>query len=408
MPIKKRNLFIPRNQRLHLTGALIKKMDAGNSDYLVRDETERRLHVKVTPKGRKSFIIRYRSSNGVERKYKLGDFPDMNVTTARRLANRTLLEIANGNDPATAKSEQRRAKSFREYSQHFMREYAEVHLREKTRYDYNQLLNNVLVPAIGNKKLHDITRGDVAQIQRDRRDTPYQANRAVKLVRRIFNYAIEVEDLPFGTNPTNKIKLFSEKRRERLLSKQDMQQIGTVISELTEERPNRAFAYKAILFLFLTGCRKSEALRLRWEDVDLEHRKLKFRQTKTGPRDYYITNQLRSFFESLDSSQFSDWIFPGRNPDSHVVELKKPWDEIRARTGLHDVRLHDVRHTFITNILSISDIQTAADVAGHKNIRSTMQYIHSRSDSTREAMENTASTMSSLLLSDETNQEPEN
>ena len=222
-------------------------------------------------------------------------------------------------------------------------------------------------------------------MQKRRRTNPTLASRN-PVSSQSGGHAIEVEDLPFGSNPTSKIKLFQENRRERLLSKQEMKEIGFAVTQLISERPNSVYAYKAIIFLFLTGCRKTEALRLRWEDIDLEHRILKFRKTKTDPRDHYISVELKSFLEGLDSKRFSDWVFPGRNPENHIVELKKPWDEIRARTGLHDVRLHDVRHTVLTDLLSISDIQTAAFVAGHKTIRSTMRYIHSRSDSTRRAM----------------------
>ncbi|MCK0139298.1 site-specific integrase [Aliiroseovarius sp. F47248L] len=399
MPIKKRKAYRPRNERLRLSKALIDRMAPGSKDYFVKDSEITQLHLKVTPAGNKSFLVRYRNEAGQERKYKLGGYPTLNVAKARKQASEVLLAATLGDDPAESRSALRQGETIAQYGERFLTEFAELHLRPSTIYNYQLILRNTITPIFGAKKLSALTKPDVLNLQKSLQNTPYQANRVIGFLRRLYHYAEAQGDLAADSNPTKHVRAYKEHRRETLLSEDEMEQIGHSIDVLRKQNPTSGSAYDAIIFLFLTGCRTSEALRLKWEDVDFARDVLTFRNAKSGTRTHYINPELKGFLSGLPSFNRSEWVFPGRNNTTHRVDLKKPWAAIKEHAGLSGVRLHDIRHTVLTDVAAISDIQTAAMVGGHKSIRSTMRYIHGRSEVTREVMRQAASAKGALLLS---------
>ncbi|KIN60680.1 Shufflon-specific DNA recombinase [Sulfitobacter noctilucae] len=398
MPIKKRSPYIPRNERLHLSGKLIEAMAAGQTDYLVKDDVIRRLHLKVTPAGNKTFLIRYRNTDGVERKLKLGTFPDMNVSVARKRAGEELLKVQLGDDPSASKAQRRLEPTFSAYADGFLVDYAEVQLRPITVRDYRGLLRGVINPAIGGKKLLGISQADLRQLQKVHSATPYRSNRAIGLVRRIYNYAQAAGDVPKGANPADGIRQFREEGKERLFSNDEMMRIGAAISELRVKNPSAIYAYSVIQFLFLTGCRKSEALRLQWSDIDFERGFLRFARTKTDPRTQALTDELTGLLQSLPSQQFSAWVFPGPDASKHLVNIAKSWSAVLRSADVGHARLHDIRHTVLSDIANQTDLPTAAAIGGHRSIQSTMRYVHGRAESTNRALRNAAAQKGRLLI----------
>ena len=71
------------------------------------------------------------------------------------------------------------------------------------------------------------------------------------------------------------------------------------------------------------------------------------------------------------------WVIRGRLPGSHITDLQKPWRRIRARAGLEDVRIHDLRHSFASRALALGDGLPMIDkVPGHTQVQTTPRYIH--------------------------------
>ncbi|MBL4768162.1 MAG: tyrosine-type recombinase/integrase [Rhodobacteraceae bacterium] len=400
MPIKKRLPYMPKNERLHLTAKLIDSLATDKSDYHVKDDELRKLHLKVTPAGNKRFLLRYRNSDGVERKLKLGNYPDMNVAIARRRAGEELLKISQGADPSAAKSANRSEATFEEYSWKFIENHAEVQLRPNTVYGYKGLLKKVVNPAIGNKKLRLVATADLLELRKKLRGTPYLSNRAIGLVRKIFNYAHQAGDLPDDTNPAKGIPQFKENWRERLFSEDEMIRIGQAIALLKKEKPSAIYAYSAIQFLFLTGCRKNEALGMKWADIDTEREFLEFVKTKTDPRTQKLTDELSGLLSRLPSKEFSQWVFPGPDSTKHIVNISKSWAAVLQKARIEHARLHDIRHTILSDIANATDLPTAAAIGGHKTIQSTMRYVHGRTESTNRALRDAAAKTGSFLIVD--------
>ena len=380
-----------------LNSSLIASLRPGETDYLVTDVEQRKLKLKVTPTGNKSFILRYRNQQGVERKLKLGDWPDLNTTVARKLAAEALLNVATGSDPPAEHHSKRHGNTLHDVADAFVHDYAALHLRSTTIAGYRSYIKSPALAQVLKKPIAAITRQDIIDVQRNSSHTRYQSNRLVGFVRRIFNYAIDIGKITRGQNPTDGIKLLKEAPRERLLSFSELTAIGKQIQALRYSFPESASAFDAITFLFMTGCRKREALDLLWTDVDFERSTIFFRKTKTDPRKQHMSDALRSLLNSIGSAAYSPYVFPGRTPERPLENVRKPWDKIRQSLGLERLRVHDIRHTVLSDIAAESDLQTAALVGGHKSVRSTIRYVHGRTEEASRALGATAARTSRLF-----------
>ena len=102
----------------------------------------------------------------------------------------------------------------------------------------------------------------------------------------------------------------------------------------------------------LTGCRLSESQRLHWEYVDLDTGELQLPDTKTGARTVQLSPSAVRILEALPRRAGSPWVLPGRKPGSHLRSIDGLWRTVRARAGLDDVRIHDLRHSFASRSLA--------------------------------------------------------
>ena len=92
----------------------------------------------------------------------------------------------------------------------------------------------------------------------------------------------------------------------------------------------------------MTGCRKSEILNLRWQEVGNDT--LELGDSKTGPRQVLLSPEAHAIIERQPWLG-SPWVFPSPvTPDRARTELDL-WKRVRKLAGIEDVRLHDLRHT---------------------------------------------------------------
>ena len=97
-----------------------------------------------------------------------------------------------------------------------------------------------------------------------------------------------------------------------------------------------------IRLLLLTGRRKGELLTLKWQDY--REGKLFLRDSKSGPRTAWLSSATREVLDRLPKK--NEWVFPSPyRYAEHLAEITDFWQEVRAEAGLHEVRVHDLRHT---------------------------------------------------------------
>ena len=108
---------------------------------------------------------------------------------ARTLAAKTFQAVAVGRDPAEESAEEKRGATMADIAIQYMEEHAATKKKPRSAKEDARLIDKFINPAFGKRKLSDITRADVAKLHHDLRETPYQANRVLALLRKIMNLA---------------------------------------------------------------------------------------------------------------------------------------------------------------------------------------------------------------------------
>jgi integrase len=71
------------------------------------------------------------------------------------------------------------------------------------------------------------------------------------------------------------------------------------------------------------------------------------------------------------------YVFPSPITGRPSASLHFPWDRIRKKAGLHDVRLHDLRHSFASVLVTQAEtLYKVQELFGHKNAKTTQRYAH--------------------------------
>ena len=129
-----------------------------------------------------------------------------------------------------------------------------------------------------------------------------------------------------------------------------------------------------------------------WEDVDLEANELRLRDSKTGARMVPLSNAAVTVLSALPRPEDNPWVIVGKNPGAHLTDLQKPWRRIRARAGLDNVRIHDLRHSFASGGLLVGEgLPMIGKLLGHTQVQTTARYAHLASDPVKSAANRIAS-----------------
>ena len=201
------------------------------------------------------------------------------------------------------------------------------------------VLNGLLLPAFGPMPLGRIA--VTRWFDEYSRTAPGGANRALNVLRQILNHAIDCGHL--DTNPTHGIKRNSRPRLTRFLSCDEVHRLHRVLDRYAGARPSRAQQADIIRLLLLTGCRKSEIVTMRWQDVDADT--LNLADAKTGPRQVFLNAPARAILERQPRSG-SAFVFPSPFDPARPLSSHLPlWYLVRSEAEIEDVRIHDLRHT---------------------------------------------------------------
>ena len=294
------------------------------------------------PSGRKVYIVKTRYRGRVI-KMTIGPHGAVTPSYARVRAAEIITDARAGKNPTGRNAD---APTMIALGKRFLKEYVSTHCKPSTAEEYRRSVKLFIDPRIGRYRVPDIQRSDIAALHHDMRDTPYQANRTLGVLSKMFNLA-ELWDLrPDGSNPCRHVKRFREEKRERFLSDIEYQRLGAALKEIEVDGSETASAIAAVRLLMLTGCRLSEIQKLRWEHVDLEASELRLPDSKTGAKVVYLGDPAIAVLERIDRRDGNPWVIAGRKPGSHLTDLQHPWRRIRARAGLDDVRIHDLEALF--------------------------------------------------------------
>ena len=192
-----------------------------------------------------------------------------------------------------------------------------------------------------------MTRADVARLHLSMRDKPTQANRTLEVISKMFNLAEEWGYRPEGTNPRKRISECPETEAENGFSVRPSSSRSARCSP--KWRPSALqlpSAIAAIRLLMLSGCRLNEIMSLQWRYVRLGSGELRFLTPETGKKTVQLGAAAVQVLQRVPRIDGNPWVIGGKNEGEHLTDLQPFWQRIRARAGLNDVRIHDLRHTF--------------------------------------------------------------
>jgi integrase len=266
-----------------LTKRIIDAVEPQATEFFLWDEGIPGFGLRVMPSGRKSFVVQFRAGRRA-RRMSLGPSTVLTCDQARTRAITIIAAVKNGDDPAAERDAKRNAATVRELAERFDREHIAVRLKASTAKEYRGTLKRFILPALGRLAVPEITRADVAKFHHDLRHIPYQANRCLEVVSKMFVLAEMWGLRPDGSNPRKHIRKYPEEKRERFLSAAELRRLGEVLREMESERIELPSAILAARLLILTGCRLGEIMTLKWDYVDFDECALRLPDSKTGKK----------------------------------------------------------------------------------------------------------------------------
>lgn len=359
-----------------LTKRAVEATETRASEYFVWDDDVPGFGLRVLPSGRKGYVVQYRAGRR-SRRISLGPSTVLTCEQARTRAITVVAAARNGEDPAAKRDADREAITVSELAERFDREHISVRLKETTAKGYRRMVERVILPALGSHRVTEVTRADIAKLHHDMRHIPYDANRCIEIISKMFNLAEMWGLRPDGSNPRKHLKKYPEEKRERFLSAAELRRVGEVLREMEDEGVELASAIAATRLLILTGCRLGEIMRLKWEYVDFHHSALHLPDSKTGAKTVHLGQPAADVLKSIAHIEGNSWVITGTVWGAPLYDLQPFWQRVRARAGLKDVRIHDLRHTFASTAVAAGHgLPMIGKLLGHTQVQTTARYAH--------------------------------
>ena len=378
-----------------LTKRYVDTLSSDSKDYFVWDTIIAGFGVRVMPSGAKTYQVQYRKG-GRTRRISIGRHGTITVDQARLLAKEVLGDVAKGENPAEEISQHRKTPTIAALCERFFEAHAMERCKPSTQGEYRRAIDLFIVPAIGGFKIVDVERKDIAELHHKYRNKPYQANRTLGVLSKMFNLA-EIWGLrPDGSNPCRHVPKYREVKRERYLADVELLRLGQVLSESERDGSESLFIVAAFRLLILTGCRLGEIQTLRWDYITPKG--LQLPDTKTGARRIPLPDAARAVLEALPRLEANPYVIAGKVEGKYATDLQHPWQRIRTRADLQGVRIHDLRHTYASNAVSSGmPIQMVGRLLGHTQLQTTMRYAHLADDPVNQAAEENANRLSAAI-----------
>ncbi len=364
-----------------LTARGIESLRAGGVRADFWDTDVKGLHVRVNPNGDRVFAVWYRVNQQPHR-LNIGRWPAMTLKDARLRAMEVLASAGKGIDAvaarrvAVAEAQQRklRGDSFHDLAEKCMTAIA-PDIRDRTAQEYRRILKANVYPHIGKMRPEAVRKGDVREVLRTvEKQGRIAANRTLAVVRRVFNWAASQDLVP--ASPVVGLKPSSETPRDRIYTDDELRQIAKGLAGTRYEDVTR--------IILGTGSRITETMNAEWADFDLKEAlwvipaaKRKTRKTKPSAHALPLTKGVVELLERRQASlpQGCRWVFPAKLSDRFWRWGSAEDEAVREKTGVTDLRAHDLRRTMATRIRALGFPRETVDaVLGHRESRLAQTY----------------------------------
>lgn len=340
----------------------------------------------ITDKGKRAFYY-CAKVRGRSIRTKIGPFPGLTVEQARDIAAKKTGGVAEGVDPRRpSHSDESTVKDlFDHWFQH-------AKLRKKTWKDDERIFNKYFV-RLKSRRLTELVTADVATWHRriGEKHGPYQANRARALLSAMWAKAPELGH--DGRNPCEGVKRFREMERERFLQPDEMKPFFLALKE--EPATWRDFW---LLCLF-SGARRGNVASMAWADIDLTAGVwyLPGQKTKNGLPVAIVLPPpaVAILMTRRDDQELGErWVFPASTKPGHVVDPRKSWARVLKRSGIENLRPHDLRRSLGSwQAIAGASLQIVGASLGHRDPKATAVYARLQLDPVRTSVNGVVDSM---------------
>lgn len=397
-----------------LTEKRIRDAKPGTATRIEWDDEVKGLGLRITPRGVKSFILNYRA-DGVERRMTLGRAGEMTLEKAREDAAEAKGEAKAGRDPLAENRARRDLPTVADALDRFEAEYiprrmAKGRMAEGTAKEYRRQIARHLRPALGKKRVLDVTRQDIermlAKAPEDKRKRkrgktatgaplpPVSANRVVALASKVFRCCEDWGWRQQHSNPARGIEKAVEEARDRTLSADELAALGRTLTSIDANEAG----VLAIRLAALTGLRIGEIRAMRWGDVDMQGGVLTLPKTKTGRRLHTLPSAALALL--ADAKRLGDNVIPGRDPNRPLDDraIRRVFERACEAAGIEGATLHDLRRTIMTQAAAMGvGAHLLRDMVGHKTTAMADRYIRNAGEPLTELRERMGAGMAAML-----------
>lgn len=376
--------------------------DPGGRDVIHFDAEVRGFGVRVKPSGAKSYVFKYRTKHGLQRKFHIARVGDITPDQARDEAAKLRGRVTAGEDPVTDRNSERKTQTVAQLCDEYL-EAEKGRIKSSTLAVDKSRIDRHVKPLLGSRPVASLTPADMEKFLRDvmagksvkpaptgknfkkprggvASGGPAVASRTLGMLGTILERA--VRDGILAKNPVRGIKRPKDGEAKPAFTFDKVKALGAALRDEAKENDpieskESKIGREAIRSLLLTGFRRMEGLPLTWEVLDATAHCVRFKDTKSGKQMRAIGRSAIEHFENIKpiNAKPGDFVFPGSSKAGHLVGLPKMWGRVAKRAKLTGVTLHGLRHWFASAAteLGYSDLIIGA-LLGHAKKGITGRY----------------------------------
>jgi integrase len=344
--------------RIRLTKTALDALLTPKSDVVYWDAGCPGFGVKVTPKGRKVFIVLYRTGGAGSRlrKYTIGPYGRVTLHQARVAAQKVFAAKLEGRDPAAEKREAKRRVAADRVEDLLETFIAQRLSQNRSGGEISRLLRREVGSPWAGRSVHEITKRDVVDVITaiEERGAPVAANKTLKSIKTFLRWCVGRAVL--DQSPAEGVPLPArEVARDRVLDDEELARVILAARQI-------GGPYAGIVeFLALTGQRREEVASLQWEELDLARRTWTIPKSRTKnakPHVVHLSEQSLSVLKRADRNSPLVFSLLGTKPFPEFSRAKRRLDQLSRVTGW---RLHDLRRTCVSGMARLGISPHVAD-----------------------------------------------